>query len=460
MGVQGSTMGSLRILKVEKDSISHRYNILPFIHSIIGFNGKEIQSKGDAEVLNEEWRSGVLKLDFIDMRNEKAFSIEIPRKDKTMLGVGIKFYDRLVPPLSMHILSMAPDSPGFKSGMVEDDYILGVENLSFDDEDELLDYLSLNRDKIVPLLVYNHELGYVRRVDLHVGSLTLLGCEVGTGQLHRVPYKEDWGRMEYDAARIGKDVEEIRRRQEGMREGEGDQANADESPITIPRPTISRVEEADVSGDALSYVSLVEGDGMNAVEHNMDEDLVVEEASDSAKREGSTKSISDGSDVSVPSFSESPFGVEEELWKPDLPPKEEKDISSIFHQDEQEESLDFESSFTALESKGESEGKGWLGLPVTEGKERMLSNSRSVAGQPGTINESKEAPGQGPLDASAHGVLVDKNEELIAELERGSDLGRKKGLEALKGSDHSLSDRADSESADAELATSSDPGSN
>ncbi|WEL37795.1 hypothetical protein PFJ87_01g00480 [Encephalitozoon hellem] len=215
MGSCISTIKSLQILKVSEGSVSHKNGVLPFIHSIISFNGKPIESKDDALAMNKEWESKALQLELIDMRTMETSILEIPRKDKMRLGISVKFHQSAACLLSMEVLRVNPGSPAEKAGMVVGDYILGIENIYSKDEDDLLRFLELNRRRTVPLLVYNNDLEYVRVVPLQVGMDVLLGCQIGMGELYKVPFNSKRGKIEFNNEIIRNDVRRLRRKLRG-----------------------------------------------------------------------------------------------------------------------------------------------------------------------------------------------------------------------------------------------------
>lgn len=239
MGSQASTTSSLQILKVAESSVSHKRNILPFVHTIVGFNSRSIENKDDVLVLSKEWENGPLRLELMDMRTMETFTVEIPRKRDVRLGISVKFHPHVVPLLSMEVLKVNTDSPAERSGLVTGDHILGVENLSSSNEDDLLRFIDENREHLIPLLVYNHKLGYVRVVDLQVGVDVLLGCQIGMGELYRVPYRPKGGRVEFDVSVIDCDIKRLKEREEEFLEGHG----GEDAPGAVYEP----VEESAMS---------------------------------------------------------------------------------------------------------------------------------------------------------------------------------------------------------------------
>lgn len=110
-----------------------------------------------------------------------------------LLGVTIRLDDyggadeRLI-----RVLSVEPSSPAAICGLVEhQDYLLGTTADSFDSTATLAQVLQRHVDKVVEVYVYNTDSDVVRVVALMPtyawGGAGLLGAEVGTGYLHRLP---------------------------------------------------------------------------------------------------------------------------------------------------------------------------------------------------------------------------------------------------------------------------------
>lgn len=110
-----------------------------------------------------------------------------------LLGVTIRLdnyagaEERLI-----RVLTVEPKSPAAVAGLVpENDFILGTTHQTLDSSDSLADLLHDNVDQVVELYVYNTDSDLVRTVvlmpTLSWGGEGLLGAEVGTGYLHRLP---------------------------------------------------------------------------------------------------------------------------------------------------------------------------------------------------------------------------------------------------------------------------------
>ena len=110
-----------------------------------------------------------------------------------LLGVTIRLdnyagaEDRLV-----RVLTVEPQSPASVAGLVaEKDFLLGTTHQTLESTAQLAAVLHQHKDQVVELYVYNTDSDMVRIValmpTLSWGGGGLLGAEVGTGYLHRLP---------------------------------------------------------------------------------------------------------------------------------------------------------------------------------------------------------------------------------------------------------------------------------
>ena len=92
----------------------------------------------------------------------------------------------------IRVLTVQHNSPAAIAGLLpEKDYLLGTTTDSFEDTSSLSETLHRNIDKVCEIYVYNTDSDVVRVVALMPtwswGGGGLLGAEVGTGYLHRLP---------------------------------------------------------------------------------------------------------------------------------------------------------------------------------------------------------------------------------------------------------------------------------
>ena len=93
----------------------------------------------------------------------------------------------------IHVLTVEHNSPAAIAGLVpEQDYLLGTVGESLEDTQTLANLLAYNVDRVIEFYVYNTNSDVVRVVPLMPtwswGGKGLLGAEVGTGYLHRLPH--------------------------------------------------------------------------------------------------------------------------------------------------------------------------------------------------------------------------------------------------------------------------------
>lgn len=132
-----------------------------------------------------------------NIKSQEARLVKLTPEDNWggagLLGVTIRLdnyagaEERLI-----RILTVEPKSPAAVAGLVpEKDFILGTTHQTLDSSDSLSDLLHNNVDQVVELYVYNTDSDLVRTVVLMPtfswGGEGLLGAEVGTGYLHRLP---------------------------------------------------------------------------------------------------------------------------------------------------------------------------------------------------------------------------------------------------------------------------------
>lgn len=132
-----------------------------------------------------------------NMKSQQARLVQLTPSDQWggagLLGVTIRLdnyagaEDRLV-----RILTVQPQSPAAIAGLVpRKDFLLGTTHQTLQSSTELATLLRQHEDQVVELYVYNTDSDMVRVValmpTLDWGGNGLLGAEVGTGYLHRLP---------------------------------------------------------------------------------------------------------------------------------------------------------------------------------------------------------------------------------------------------------------------------------
>jgi len=198
-----------RVLGVQPNSPASTAGLVSFFDFLIGADGQMLLGSGeelaegeeyddvDFPALLEKFKGQKLQLLVWNIKCQEQRLVDIEPSDDWegagLLGVTIRLdnyagaEDRLI-----RILSVEPNSPAAIAGLVSSqDYLLGTTTHSFDSTKVLAAVLEAHVDRVVELYVYNTNSDKVRVVALMPtwswGGNGLLGAEVGTGYLHRLP---------------------------------------------------------------------------------------------------------------------------------------------------------------------------------------------------------------------------------------------------------------------------------
>lgn len=140
-----------------------------------------------------------VKLTVYSSKSDKQREVEIRPTDKWggsgLLGVSIRFccfkgvYENVYRVLDVH-----NNSPAFESSLQPfKDYIVGTPDHLFSEPEDFENLLHANLGKSLTINVYNSDTDSVREVEinprLNWGGEGMLGCDIGTGLLHRIPLK-------------------------------------------------------------------------------------------------------------------------------------------------------------------------------------------------------------------------------------------------------------------------------
>jgi len=198
-----------RVLGVQPNSPASAAGLVSFFDFLIGADGQMLLGSGeeledgeeyddiDFPALLERFKGKPLQLLVWNIKCQEKRLVDIVPSDDWegagLLGVTIRLdnyggaEDRLI-----RILSVEHNSPAAIAGLVEtQDYLLGTTTHSFDSTKVLAAVLEAHVDRVVELYVFNTSTDKVRVVALMPtwswGGNGLLGAEVGTGYLHRIP---------------------------------------------------------------------------------------------------------------------------------------------------------------------------------------------------------------------------------------------------------------------------------
>jgi len=198
-----------RVLGVQPDSPASNAGLVSFFDFMVGVNGKLLLGSGEGLEDGDEYDDvdlpAVLKdnagkeleLLVYNIKCEETRLVTLIPSDSWggagLLGVTIRLDnyggadERLI-----RILTVEHNSPASIAGLVpEEDYLLGTVSESLENTRSFAALLSTFVDTVVELYVYNTQSDVVRVVPLMPtlswGGRGLLGAEVGTGYLHRLP---------------------------------------------------------------------------------------------------------------------------------------------------------------------------------------------------------------------------------------------------------------------------------
>lgn len=147
-----------------------------------------------------------LTLDIYNCRYDKIKKVKvIPGKweGNGLLGIHISYEFLNALNEGVRILEILENSPAYQSQLIEyEDFIIGYDKGIFRNQDEFMSYINMNNiikenshDKKVLfntiLYVYNYKHENIRKVQIQLndswGGKGLLGCNVATGYLHKIP---------------------------------------------------------------------------------------------------------------------------------------------------------------------------------------------------------------------------------------------------------------------------------
>jgi len=198
-----------RVLGVQPNSPASKSGLVSFLDFLVGANGKMLLGSGEDLEEGEEYddvdfpnlllenKGKPIELLVWNIKSqEQRFVDLIPNDDwggAGLLGVTIRLDnyggadERLI-----RVLEVEDSSPASVAGLVpKRDFLLGTTVTAFGSTQILATVLEQNVDRVVEIYVYNSDSDMVRVVSLMPsfswGGRGLLGAEVGTGYLHRLP---------------------------------------------------------------------------------------------------------------------------------------------------------------------------------------------------------------------------------------------------------------------------------
>mmetsp|Transcript_11567 Transcript_11567/g.16987 ORF Transcript_11567/g.16987 Transcript_11567/m.16987 type:complete len:351 (-) Transcript_11567:68-1120(-) len=199
-----------RVLGVQPNSPASQAGLVSFFDFMVGANGKMLLGSGegledgdeyddvDLPALLKDSLGKKVELLVYNIKSEQTRLVNLTPSDSWggagLLGVTIRLDNYGgADERAIRVLTVERNSPAAIAGLVpEQDYLLGTVSDSLEDTQALADLLMAHMDKVVELYVYNTRSDVVRVVPIMPtfswGGGGLLGAEVGTGYLHRLPH--------------------------------------------------------------------------------------------------------------------------------------------------------------------------------------------------------------------------------------------------------------------------------
>ena len=182
------------------------------MHTIVKINDIPVSDKTDALEIVKMWEQEDLDLFLRDLRTSTNFHLVIPKKvSDARLGMSVNFTDDIIDLFTVKILQVIEGSPAQQCGLLQHDYILGVEGIPMENENKLLKYIEKKKKDGMTLLVFNEKMNFIRKVHFIVKSgLSLYGCKIGLGVLYAIPGDKRNITVEFDQEVINRKIEEFK----------------------------------------------------------------------------------------------------------------------------------------------------------------------------------------------------------------------------------------------------------
>lgn len=197
-GSSSHEIGGVRVFKVHPGSPAAEAGLEVFFDFIVEVNGTKIEpscQQAFAEKIQESENSQAKLLVFNTRAHSTREVIVAPRRwaGGGLLGATVRF--DVVDPAEnqgIRVLEVFPNSPAAHAGLVPfQDFLLGTAQAVFHDIDELVEAVTNNINQRMQVYVYNTDSESVREIILvpnnDWGGDGCIGCDIGTGLLHRIP---------------------------------------------------------------------------------------------------------------------------------------------------------------------------------------------------------------------------------------------------------------------------------
>lgn len=197
-GGASQELQGVRVFRVHPGSPAKEAGLEVFFDLILEVNGVAMDSSDQQAFAQkmQEAENGCAKMKVYNCRAQNTRDVMVmPRKwaGTGILGATVR-YDS-VDPAETHgirVLEVFPNSPAAHAGLVPfQDFMLGTGSIVFNDIDDLVDVVGAALGKEILVYTYNTDSETVREVALtpnyNWGGEGCLGCDTGTGLLHKIP---------------------------------------------------------------------------------------------------------------------------------------------------------------------------------------------------------------------------------------------------------------------------------
>lgn len=197
MGSGQSELGGFRIFKVNPQSPASEGGLEVFFDFILEVNGEKMDcdQKSFFEKIQAS-ENNATKLMVYNIRSHTVRDVYVtPRQwgGAGLLGATVR-YDTIdnSENQGIRVLEVFPNSPAAHAGLMPyKDYLLGTADVMFRDLDELVELVNASLNKRLQIYVYNSDSETIREVYIAPnhswGGEGIIGCDIGTGLLHRIP---------------------------------------------------------------------------------------------------------------------------------------------------------------------------------------------------------------------------------------------------------------------------------
>lgn len=197
-GSSSSELGGVRVFKVSPGGPAAEAGLEVYFDFIVEVNGKPMDNSGQQAFAEKiaACENQAAKFTVYNTRAHSKREVSVtPRKwgGTGLLGATVR-YDVVDPAENqgIRVLEVFPNSPAAHAGLVPfQDFMLGTAQTVFHDIDELVEVVTTNINERLQVYVYNTDSETVREVILvpntEWGGEGCIGCDIGTGLLHRIP---------------------------------------------------------------------------------------------------------------------------------------------------------------------------------------------------------------------------------------------------------------------------------